>query len=139
MGTSIVASSERQGSLLLATAAAVVGVLAGVLLTVGYGEAISALVEGRAMKSLGMTGAEIDEGVEVRHVQRQGKRQREMNGQRGEEEGRSGVEGTRGGLEMKRDVKEGIEGCIGITPLIRLVSRNLACVRACVRAYVSDK
>ena len=126
---------QRQTTLVLATAAAVVGVLAGVLLTLGYGDAISAVV-GKRKRS----GTERETDTETSDTNGYG---RDEEGERKSGRMRSGdgvgsgasgrIEAERGGVEGKRNVKEGIEGCIGNTPLIRIVSSKLD-VRACVSA-----
>jgi len=124
MGMATTTQGSQQNTLILATAAGVVGVLAGVLLTVGYGEAVSTLVRT-------MTG---EDGVSKPDERsRIGEREGNEEGQRkrggvglGDEEDRKGD----GRVEAKRNVKEGIEGCIGNTPLIRIVSLDVACVRA---------
>jgi len=127
MGILTTTPSSQQSTLALATAAAaVVGVLAGVLLTVGYGEAISALVEERMGKSTGTAGTGSDENGPVESLAKKREGKQRERGEMGK-----GVEGEggRGGVEAKRNVKEGIEGCIGNTPLIRIVSYYVACVR----------
>lgn len=122
------APNSQQSTLIFTTTVAVVGVLAGVLLTLGYGEAISTLVEGRTRtgKSRGTAGVDgraTDEKREGKVVE--ARRKRGMVGL-GDGEDRESVRG----VESKRNVKEGIEGCIGNTPLIRIVSFMW---RACIR------
>lgn len=125
MGISTTTPSSQQSPLILATAAAIAGVLAGVLLAVGYGEVVVAMTGSRKSPSTGTAGAEVD--GRARDDNRGIKGGREMEKQRKREAGLGGGEGEggRGGVEantLVRDVKEGIEGCIGNTPLIRIVS-----------------
>lgn len=123
MGVSPTPPSAQQSTLVLTTAAAVVGVLAGVLLTLGYGDAVAALVTSRKSPSTGTSDVVLDCRE---RADREGNWQKKSGRMGLEDEGSGKVDG---GIEGKRNVKEGIEGCIGNTPLIRIVSQGCA-VRA---------